>query len=642
MPRRFLSKVERERLSQFPDEVTEADCIVYFTLTPADMEIISSRRGEENRLGIALLLCSLRYLGYFPASINHTPENVVAFVANQLQLSPFVLSDYADRDETRREHLPVLMQHLDFRRVQPDDRESLIAWLGERSLEHDRPSLLLQQACERLYQLRLVRPAITTMEELVADARQWAEAKTIEVLVNPLPVRVQKSLDTLLIPSEEHDKSPILWLRRFATGHSDKDILEALKKLAFIRQWAVTTWEVDELPPSRIRYLAQVARYTSPQGLKRKKPVTKRYAILVAFLLWAHEKTIDELIELFDLCLADAYRKSKRDLQEFQLKYMAHMQTVIGYFRDMSQVVLDEAVPDEAIRPTIYEQVPVDTLQTALVEVESFFIAGRKRTHLDFFDKRYSYFRRFTPAFLKALTFHNYADKESLLEALDVLREMNEADDTLLPATFEDVPTEFVPAQWQNRVLNKDGTVNRRDYEMCALSDLRDSLRSGAVWLEGSRQYANLDSYLIPKARWEQLRQTYCDMVGIPEDGATQLELKQAVLEESLARLDKGFSKNEFVRFENGELVLSPLDKEEEEIRQEHPLAKKIGPLLPAIQLGQLLAEVDAWTGFSQQLTHAGGATSRIPDLPTHLYAAVRLHLIVVGQRPPGKRQFRL
>ena len=88
MPRRFLSKVERERLSQFPDEVTEADCVVYFTLTPADMEIISSRRGGENRLGMALLLCSLRYLGYFPASINYIPENVVAFVANQLQLSP--------------------------------------------------------------------------------------------------------------------------------------------------------------------------------------------------------------------------------------------------------------------------------------------------------------------------------------------------------------------------------------------------------------------------------------------------------------------------------------------------------------------------------------------------------------------------
>ena len=622
MPRRFLSKAERQRLSQFPDEVTETDCIVYFTLTPADQKLIRSRRSEENRLGIALLLCSLRYLGYFPPKIHDSPENVVAFVANQLQVSPEYLAVYADRDETRREHVPEIMQHLGFRRPRASDRKSLIAWLGERTLEHDRPSMLLQQACERLYQLRLVRPAITTMEELVADARQWAEVKSIEVLVNPLPTRVQKTLDELLVRDEELGRAPILWLRRFATGHSDKDILETLDKLAFIRQWAVTTWQVEELPPSRLKHLAQLARYTSTQGLKRKKPAGKRHAILVAFLLWAHEKTIDELIELFDLCLANAYRKSKRELKEFQLRYMARMQTVMGYFREMSHVVFDDAVPDTAVRMNIFEQVPAESLQEALNEIDRFFVSGRKLTYLDFFDRRYNYFRRFTPAFLKALTFHNYAAKESLLEALDILREMNEVDEKL-PATFEDAPTAFVPAQWRNRVLKKDGTVKRRDYEMCAISDLRDSLRSGAIWLEGSRQYANLESYLIPKARWEQLRSTYCDMVGIPEDGAVQLELKQAALEENLARLDKNLPKNEFVRFENGELVLSPLDKEEEEIRQEHPLAKKIGPLLPSIQLGQLLAEVDAWTGFSKLLTHAGGATSRIPDLATHLYAAV-------------------
>lgn len=96
MPRRFLSKAERRRLTEFPDEVTDADCIVYFTLTPADKEFVRSRRGGANRLGVALLLCSLRYLGYFPAKVGHTPENVVAFVADQLELPVGVLAAYAD------------------------------------------------------------------------------------------------------------------------------------------------------------------------------------------------------------------------------------------------------------------------------------------------------------------------------------------------------------------------------------------------------------------------------------------------------------------------------------------------------------------------------------------------------------------
>jgi TnpA family transposase len=104
MPSRFLSKAERARLNRFPAEVSDNDCIVYFTLTPADLNCIKQRRGEENHLGFALLLCSLRYLGHFPPKIHRIPKKIVRFVAKQLQISPKSLDSYADRDETRREH----------------------------------------------------------------------------------------------------------------------------------------------------------------------------------------------------------------------------------------------------------------------------------------------------------------------------------------------------------------------------------------------------------------------------------------------------------------------------------------------------------------------------------------------------------
>ena len=79
MPRRFLSQAERTRLSQFPSEISESDCVVYFTLTPADLELVGQRRKDENHLGFALLLCALWYLGYFPADIQKSPEHIVTY-----------------------------------------------------------------------------------------------------------------------------------------------------------------------------------------------------------------------------------------------------------------------------------------------------------------------------------------------------------------------------------------------------------------------------------------------------------------------------------------------------------------------------------------------------------------------------------
>ena len=45
--------------------------------------------------------------------------------------------------------------------------------------------------------------------------------------------------------------------------------------------------------------------------------------------------------------------------------------------------------------------------------------------------------------------------------------------------------------------------------------------------------------------------------------------------------------------------------------------------LMPHIDIPDLLAEVEGWTGFTGQLTHAAGATPRIGDLQQHLHAAL-------------------
>jgi hypothetical protein len=81
MPRRFLSQSERERLSQFPLDIPESDLVVYFTLTPKDKKTAQRQYRQHNQLGFALLLCTLRYLGFFPTELSNMPEQAVVHVA---------------------------------------------------------------------------------------------------------------------------------------------------------------------------------------------------------------------------------------------------------------------------------------------------------------------------------------------------------------------------------------------------------------------------------------------------------------------------------------------------------------------------------------------------------------------------------
>ncbi len=97
--------------------------------------------------------------------------------------------------------------------------------------------------------------------------------------------------------------------------------------------------------------------------------------------------------------------------------------------------------------------------------------------------EHYAGIRRWSPAFLEAFKFESVPASASLMRAIEVLREVNRADNPALPKS---APTGFVRQRWAPYVL-PSGTVDRRHYELCVLSELRDRLRAGDVWVVGSR-----------------------------------------------------------------------------------------------------------------------------------------------------------
>jgi hypothetical protein len=155
MPGSFLTDAERERLRRFPDEVPPEDLIAYFALTDRDRGLVQKQRRDQNRLGVAMQLCALRYLGFVPARLRAASSAAVEHLARQLDVDPRCLGRYGKRSQTRTA-----------------DLKALKVWLVERALEHDRPTLLFQLACERLRADKVVRPGLTRLERLVVAAQQ--------------------------------------------------------------------------------------------------------------------------------------------------------------------------------------------------------------------------------------------------------------------------------------------------------------------------------------------------------------------------------------------------------------------------------------------------------------------------------------
>lgn len=87
----------------------ERDLVRHCTLSPEDLDRLRDVRTPHNRLGHALLLCTMRYPGRTLAPGERPPAAMVAWVARQLAVDADTLSRWSNRAQTRREQIGVIM-----------------------------------------------------------------------------------------------------------------------------------------------------------------------------------------------------------------------------------------------------------------------------------------------------------------------------------------------------------------------------------------------------------------------------------------------------------------------------------------------------------------------------------------------------
>jgi hypothetical protein len=134
MPVGILSTAQRERYGRYDGDPSADELARYFHLDDADHAAIGGKRGEHNRLGYAVQLTTVRFLGTFLEDLATVPAGVVQTLRRQLGINgPEQLIEYA-QGEQRWAHAEQIRTDHGYRAfTDPTTGFALARWLYSQS-----------------------------------------------------------------------------------------------------------------------------------------------------------------------------------------------------------------------------------------------------------------------------------------------------------------------------------------------------------------------------------------------------------------------------------------------------------------------------------------------------------------------------
>ena len=81
MPVEFINDRQKKQYGCFYEILSSQEMDQYFHFDDTDLELINKKRGDHNRLGFALQLSTVRYLGNFLPNPIDMPTEIIEFVS---------------------------------------------------------------------------------------------------------------------------------------------------------------------------------------------------------------------------------------------------------------------------------------------------------------------------------------------------------------------------------------------------------------------------------------------------------------------------------------------------------------------------------------------------------------------------------
>jgi hypothetical protein len=199
MPVEFLTDEEVSAYGRFNGPPSRVELERSFLLNDRDRELVRQRRRPHTRLGFALQLGTVRFLGTFLSNPLDVPAEIVAYQARQLGIEDVsCLGAYAEREMTPLEHVWEIRREYGYREFAESEVELRSFVFARCATSAEGPKALFDRATAWLVEHKVLLPGLTTLARLVASLQAEASEQLSQQIVGGVEVGLRDRLNDLL------------------------------------------------------------------------------------------------------------------------------------------------------------------------------------------------------------------------------------------------------------------------------------------------------------------------------------------------------------------------------------------------------------------------------------------------------------
>jgi TnpA family transposase len=615
----ILTPRQRRSPVTLPDDPSDEELARDWTLSPADKAEVLRCRTDQHRLSFAIQLCVLRVHGRFLSDFDAVGVRITNHLCRQLDLPPVLFVNPPRREATDLGHERRIREYLGVGPFEPAAQERLEREVQALAEQGHPVAEVFRRAEGLLRSWKVILPAPTTLERIVASVASRSRQDIIERIAGRLTSEVRDAIDALVQVPEGGRRSELFELKQYPPEANAAALLAHLAKLDQLRSLGVGRIDLTGIGTALVQELAQLTRRYDAGDLKRFAP-SKRHAFIACFLTETQKTLLDQTVALNDQYLTTMCRRSRNAFEARHREVRRRVKKGLETLLAAAEVLLDPRQPRATVLDVLDRRVDRDALRVARDDCREF-QRLEERGYVDELDARYAYLRRYLPPFFD-LPFEGETGAGPLLEGLSLTRALNRGERNELPL---EAPTGFIPAAWRAAARREDGAPDRRLWEIALALAVRDALRSGDLYLPESRRHVSFWNLLTEERQWAEQRAAAYAALALPSEADRVLERLGREFDEVAWRTERGLGGNPFAAVRDGRLHLKRPDALEVSPRVEE-LRRVIETHLPRVRIERLIAEVDSWCGFTGALKPLGGYQTRADNLDAALPAALIAH----------------